>query len=786
MTAGYATEITAKTQITAAELPFLLDYFNKDITTLSLDCFDTLIWRQTAAPKDVFYAMQHRPAFQELGVTAYQRISAAARAYRLQHVKHGNHQIYLADIYKQFTALSHSEQNRLIHEEMLAEMEKCYAYPYTIELVRKAIAKGLKIVIVSDTYFTESQLHALLEKCLPSDVMQAITAIFCSVEFGTSKQDGLFNHVLQKLNLPAQSILHVGDHHAADFLAPQKMGLQACHFLQFTSNIQEFLRLQNAAASVSFLSEPGHHHKRMARFSPFRGLFSSINLSHKPENVIGYQTFGPMLYAFAKFLCDDIEALKQAGKKPKIFFLLRDAHLLARASEAYTGKTIGKEVRIRKLLATAAHFYTREDVDHYLSSLTSQYYDFWVVCEQLLLPQPVATSIIQHAMQAPHPEKKFNELIHQDVVLQFVFQQSTALRERLMRYIKKEMQIEKGDTVVLVDTGYIGLTQQCLARILQQEMNVEVIGRYFIASHEPNRPPSNALMTSTACDHGLFEQACTYKEGTVLDYDVEGNPVFDKIRLSDEQYYKVQLIQDECLRFIYDAKQFFKAANVDLPLDILQAYAIASLKRHMYFPMQAEVTFFQTFQHDKDLGPTLNKTMFNLAQGYATLHQNAIPAKIAPYEQRAASLEISLSALLQRSLDLEFMPEDMSLRTESLNLIIMKDGKASELKANAHHTHDGYFTLYIPSIGYDQIGIQFGAQYKWLEIENLGLLNSTQQDSVHAAQNIGFNHMNKCENLFECTDKNSMLVLNANKSGNHALIYQVTFRPVVRITPVSS
>ena len=39
------------------------------IKVLSLDCFDTILWRGVAQPTDVFFAMCNDPLFKKLGIT---------------------------------------------------------------------------------------------------------------------------------------------------------------------------------------------------------------------------------------------------------------------------------------------------------------------------------------------------------------------------------------------------------------------------------------------------------------------------------------------------------------------------------------------------------------------------------------------------------------------------------------------------------------------------------------------------------------------------------------------
>jgi hypothetical protein len=61
---------TLKSQMRASDLSSLFDYLDPKIKYLSLDCFDTLIWRKTATPSDIFFEVQNRSAFQAIGMTA--------------------------------------------------------------------------------------------------------------------------------------------------------------------------------------------------------------------------------------------------------------------------------------------------------------------------------------------------------------------------------------------------------------------------------------------------------------------------------------------------------------------------------------------------------------------------------------------------------------------------------------------------------------------------------------------------------------------------------------------
>lgn len=771
-------DVTEQTSIRTKDLPHILNRYANKISVLSLDCFDTLLWRHTATPRDVFSALQQKPLSQSLGMTAYQRQSAAARTYREKNITHGHHQICLADIYSRFHSLNPHDQAALIEEEINTETELCYAYPPMVDLIRKAHAQGLQIIIVSDIYMTEAQLRRLLTGNLPSDVMNMISHVFCSTDHQTAKSDHLFNVVQKQLNVTADKILHIGDHPTADFAAPKQQGLHALHFLQFDLSPKELLRLQQSAAALHALSNPHAATQQAPRLQPFRGVYAQSVSQGTAEESIGYYSFGPALYTFAKFITDDINAMRKAGKNPKVFFLLRDAYLLAKACEVYAGEPVGKLIRLRKFVTVAASFRTQADVDHYLSSIKPEHFNYWVICEQLLLPKELTQKIIHLAHTSAQPEQTFFQLLHQPNILEQICKQSAAYRTRLMSYIKKEMQLQTGDNVILVDTGYIGVTQEFLTRSLQNELDVTIEGRYFFGSHEPDRPNSKAFITTTWCDHGLFEQSCTYREGCVLDYHENGDPIFDDIKLSDEQYSKVQALQQETLRFVSDAKSYFDSLHQPVPFAWLKDAAAAALQRHIYFPTPAEVVYFHSFQHDKDMGPDRKKTMYQLDQRLHELKRQPMLGALHPFEARTINLHYALSGLMQRGFDLDLSADSLSFYSESINAVVANGTNAQQISLSAAPTYDGYFVLHTPLIKDEQVALIFGDHYEWVQIDTIQVVGATQQ--VDLKPHLIFDQMvARSETLFECANANALLLLTP-LAQDAPYRFQIIFRPIKR------
>lgn len=762
--------------ITAHDLPFILSQY-PNIKVLSLDCFDTLIWRQTAEPKDIFQAMEKSPVCQQLKFTAYQRIQAAQRAYREAFIQEGHHQISLKKIYARFTSLSEQEQELLIQEEIKTECSLSFAFPPMVELIKQAHALGLKIIIVSDTYLNPAELATLLKSSLTDDIMSAISGIYCSSTYKISKSDGLFETIKKELNMPGTSILHLGDHEIADVKAPQLSGLNSAHFIQYTPQITNYLHTLHTISPLTALSNPYAGKQRAIRFSPFRPVFSITQPSPlRVETSIGYMTFGPILYAFAKFVSDEIAQLKASGKHPKVFFLLRDAFLLSKATEAYCGQPVGKLVRLRKFVSVAASFKKLADIDHYLSSIKPQHFNMAVIGEQLLLPWNITQQLIQLAQQDKQPDRRFYELIRQPEITKFIFEKSSDYRRRLKRYIDKEMNIQPGDTVVLVDTGYIGVTQEFFSRTFKETLDIDVLGLYFMGSHEPDRPNCKALLDSDWCEHGLFEQSCTYKEGAVLDYSEEGDPIFDQIKLSDLQYQKVTQLQDEAIRFIKDAKAFFETTK-EPDFTILQEHARASLKKQIFFPTEAETTYFSSYQHDKDMGTDGKKTMFNLP-AINSIYKYQHQPNLHPYEARAIHLSASLDWIMKKGFELNFKNEPTNFRTKEIDIIITRLGLSSSFKIKSTATSDGYHHLTTPLNKTDHISILFGKHYQWIQLDAINLTTTHVVNGINVHQYIRLDKMiNVSSNLFECQLDGKLDLLPL--ADHHEHRFNIIFRPLV-------
>lgn len=257
------------------------------------------------------------------------------------------------------------------------------------------------------------------------------------------------------------------------------------------------------------------------------------------------------------------------------------------------------------------------------------------------------------------------------------------------------------------------------------------------------------------------------------------------------------MIQAECIRFAKEANQFFKTANTQLSLHLLRDTALAELTRMLFLPTASELEYLQSFEFDLNLGTRDLLNVFDKEKGLTGLRRRGLyfmeknlqsMRTNYPAELRSAGLELVLTLMAQHRIGFDLRADDLSLRRETLNVIAIHGGNATQTSIQASPTHDGYFALIVP-VGYGdfQIGVQFGLNYKWVQIESTELIVTSalysSRESNHtedAAANIIVDQMSdKGSGLFECLSNTSLLVyVPQGRRGDHHYALRIIFRPI--------
>ena len=353
------------------ELPQVLDRY-VGLKVLSLDCFDTLLWRDCHAPVDLFAALP--------GISTMQRTAGEGRARALARATRDARDVPIDAIYAAVMPRADARTRAAaIAAELAAEAQACHAFAPTVALMHEARRRGMKVIIVSDTYLDQRQLLHLIAAAAGDEVAALIDRVFCSSSWAKPKADGLYGEVLPLIKARPGQILHIGDNHHADVLGVRPFGVNTLHLKQFGAEMAEQLRLESTVAGVLFGQADG----RMARPQPHRAALAlGAPRESDPARHLGFGVLGPLFYGFDAWLRNEAADLAMRGGRVHWLFMLRDGYLPLSMHRACGADDTAHAIEISRMTAGFA-------------SLTNDVALTRLLAEQSATPAPALASMLR-------------------------------------------------------------------------------------------------------------------------------------------------------------------------------------------------------------------------------------------------------------------------------------------------------------------------------------------------------------------------------------------------------
>jgi len=778
-----------KISLSAREIPHLLDRAPDHVTVLSLDCFDTLLWRNAQAPSDVFV---------DLGIeggSVEPRVMAERQARRGQAFLNGRNEVSIEAIHDRLVPPGErSKMLQSVERELDAEARHCFGFTPVLALIRAARDRGIKVIIVSDTYLSEKQLRSLIAQTAGEEIAEAIDRIFPSSEYGLSKGEGLFGPVLEALGVAPSQILHVGDNVYADQEAPAALGINSAHFVQFDERTEERLRHE---AMAGVMIDPNVRQTVPAN-QPHRPLLS-LRVEDEPAFVLGHDVIGPMLHGFSEWVRSEAEALKQATDRPvKLLFLMRDGYLPMKMFETLDSDFAAGEIAISRLTANRAGLIDETAVRALVERDTLKH-RFDVLAGILLLEEHEARKLVGPDGNTPELEKAACD----SEIAQKIVRRSARHAERLMAHVGRAG-VEAGDMVMIVDLGYHGSVQDRIAPLLKAQMNVETAGRYLLLRENSTtgldkkgwfdkRHYSREALTSLGSSIAVIEQICTQAKGSVVDYQPDGKPVHEKPGEKGAQSATRDRIQAGAIAFGRAATAAGRTARSD-DEDCRRRSAAAILARLMYLPSAEEVAVIGDFTHDANLGSSshlkmLDGTRANRGLRRRGLHYVQSTARMflpGELQDQGLALNLALFGIVRGALDVR--ESDFLAGGTPVPVILANAREDCMVEIDAYPTHDGYYRLTVPARADLTVAVLLGGLYEAVQIEDISFQpmdapkaeggRSDRPDIEAPYVQEGLEAI--AGDLFRCTPAAALLIppLPAIGEGNYKLC--VAFRPVVR------
>lgn len=762
-----------------------------DAEILSLDCFDTLIWRNVHQPTDVFSDLQAH------GFSPAQRIFAESTA-RRRAACQGREEVTIEEIYACAAPFDAELRQRLIEAELQAEARHCFAFAPTVELIRRARAKGLKVMIVSDTYLEEAMLRELIARAAGEEVAGLIDLMFCSSQYGRPKARGLFKDVLKALKVAPGKILHIGDNMAADRTAPQALGISAVHLEQFDQTAAQRLRLESTAGRLI----AGAGEARLPVLQPHRAQLSADLHREDPTAALGHAVLGPLLDTFARWCAAEADLIqKQRGGRVLPVFLMRDGYLPMRAYEAAaTGGPQAFSAEISRYTSQAAAFAGHEEVAAYAEMMLGLATPEHIARQLHFTPQEISQALGRGA--ADVRGARLIAEIRKPRIVARVKARSKAFAARLLDYLRREVEPEPGDTLMLVDLGYNGTVQNSIDRLLQRELGVHVAGRYLLLAEKEisgldkrglidNRHYDDWTLRALGVYVAVLEQLCTASQGSVVDYD-EAGPVRRDNDIKGAQSAVRERVQQAALRYVAASGQAMHRPPASADEGCARRAAAATLARLLFLPLPDELAVLRDFEHDVNLGSDETLDLFDPAEAKEGLrrlgmfYMGKTRRMYLSAELRGHGLPLNLTLLAQSRFALDLRQQDFADHTIELPIMVA-DGQSVDLqRVEAMPTHDGYYVACIP-IGRARfaIGLQFGQVYEFVQVQEIHfaaaatLWEPKREGAVTLPAAPIFEGVGRASGgLMQMTDPNAFIMVPPPADTGEDLVLVVVYRPI--------
>lgn len=779
-----------KIAVRAHEIATLLDRAPQDIQVLSLDCFDTLLWRNAQAPSDVFTEFGYE------GGSIEPRVLAEKGARGIQDFETGAREVTIEAICRELLPKPSDDAAiaAAVQREIDAEAKHCFGFKPVVALIEAAKVRGLKIIIVSDTYFSPEQLRGLIARSAGEDVADAIDTVFTSSQFGLSKVEGLFEPVLKALGIPASKILHVGDNPHADQTAADAAGLNNVHFEQFDEATHTRLRLEAAAATII---DPAVR-VTMPVTQPHRPLLS-LRKDDDAAGAFGHDVIGPLMHSFVAWVQAEIEALSaQHGKPVKPLFVMRDGYLPMKMFETLQSGIEARPVSISRIAAGRSGFVDAEAVRTYVMREGPRH-RFDVLAGLMLLERNEASKLVRGSEDG----RALAQAIVQPETSAKIVRRSARYADRLIAHLRRAG-VEDGDVVMLVDLGYNGTVQNLIDPVLKARMNVTSVGRYLLLRETPvSGLDKKGLFDKSSYDLdtlsaigssiAIIEQICTVAQGSVVDYHANGKPILASSREKGQQSRTRDRIQEAAIGY-GDAIHAYGATGAKSDdADARRRMSAAILARLMYFPTADEVALFESFDHDVNLGTSSTLKMLDTEGAAASMRQHGLPyaqraqRMFLPAELQSQGLPLNLSLFGIVRFGLDLREGDFHVGAIEVPVIMLNARDQALINCPAYPTHDGYYTLSIPARADLTLAVQIGMVCEVAQIDQLCFRDAEAPAETFMGSNPTYPATSMPDgmepiaaDLYKCSEAGLLIVPPPAVSGVDTLTLNLTFRPVVR------
>lgn len=528
------------------------------VEILSIDVFDTLLWRAVPEPVDAFTLVGRSLAaaghllVPAKGFTPL-RVAAEARARARCERERDTTEVTLEEIYQELPPglVGAAEAGEMAALEIEVERSITFADLAVIDLVQRLqTSLGVRVVLVSNTYLSGTQMQHLLDREPFSGI--DLEEIFTSSDHRCHKGSGLFDIVVRTLGVPGKRVLHLGDDPDSDVACPAKSGIHGVLLTRRPEPLPCVLEREGVERG-----DPVR--RRRAPLYEECGDFGLTALRAKalrrPEGAAlddedricwstGATVLGPVLSAFAEWVHQRADETG-AGR---LFCVMREGAFLAPLLEAARVQRRGhvevSTLWLSRFVSTQAAVTeaSAAEVEAFLQRRRAP--TVAQACDGLGLTPARLPGLAGRGgdrLDDPALRRRFVQLVTEDDDLRAMIRtHCSAARQRLIRYVQRTVGEGSGE-LTLVDIGWGGTIQAGLDAALRAEgVDRPTRGLYLVTNDAAiDRALDGLAVEGFLGTFGLpepavrwlirspeiLEQVCMPEIGSLVGFDDEGRPV---------------------------------------------------------------------------------------------------------------------------------------------------------------------------------------------------------------------------------------------------------------------
>lgn len=631
-------------QSAAAQILELIDRRRPSLVTL--DVFDTTLWRPCRTPSDLFSLVGdhfERRGLLKLGLAAASFGVARRQAEHLLRMearrRMASIEIGLAAVYERLLPIfmPHAQDvASLVSMEVAVEQEALQPDITAQRVLEGLRSRGLPYAYVSDTYFTAAELAQLLRAADPTVTLDAIVS---SHDEGLGKSLGLIAVAAQRFGALPTDVLHIGDNHDADVRGAKRIGATPVHVPQcrdiaagtFNGEIQVARLL-----GVAWEEAPvrcGIDALRRQVWHETIGLQGKAELADE----LGLLTVGPLLAGFAEWTLREAVA---AGIDT-LLCLTREGLFLAELLNLFAER-LDIPVRATPFLTSRAVTYptlfSSLDVTEFETYFFGRRTPMSASTFLTRIGAPETVTEVPHGLRHlpirrgdPAGAQILGLLAGSKRIRAAVAAWAERTRTDLARYLARiggEAQLGQESRAAFVDLGWTTRSQTVLRNALRHIGGPEVLIGFYLATDEAAGAETamGTLSRGFLFDMGapraecrvtlrckeILEQVCSADVGSVEGYDAEGEVIFGAAAAPGPQHrFLAELrgrVRDFCTVYL-DQVERNADRSAAWSLSLMVPALRLLLGRLTVVPSADELKLIGDWVHDENNGSTASETI---------------------------------------------------------------------------------------------------------------------------------------------------------------------------------